>query len=250
MGGRLLFRDGKDTRLSALGMEVKVEFEKILASENKIQRLARENMHGNLEKLSIGIVSSIAPMRLSRFIHKAMKLLPSSEVIIHPVSRSSGLELVLSGTLDGCFVGDVDDRNPKLSIINLFEERLMLACSRDHRFAAMDEIPAREMAGEVYVDRLNCEFRERVVDILAEQSSVPLPRLRSEREDWLQDVVALGGGVSMVPEHSIIADGIELRLVEGVDLTRRVNFVSISGSGTSMIVREFRDLLKQEKWAA
>ena len=249
LGGRLLFRDGKDTRLTALGMAVKAEFETILSSARKIKTIVHQNAHGNLEKLSLGIVSSIAPMRLSRFIRKAMSLIPSSEVILHPVSRTSGIELVLAGTLDGCFVGDLPGTNHKLSVIELFRERLLLACANDHRFAAMAQVPTTELARETYVDRLNCEFRERVLEILAEDSAIPVPRLRSEREDWLQDVVAMGGGVSMVPEHSVIAQGIVLKQVKGIELDRTINFVSVSGSGTSMVLQEFRKILRQETWA-
>ena len=43
LGGRLLYRDGKDTRLTSLGMAVRDEFEAILRSEERIQGIAREN---------------------------------------------------------------------------------------------------------------------------------------------------------------------------------------------------------------
>ena len=67
LGGRLLYRDGKDTRLTSLGMAVRDEFEAILRSEERIQGIARENRDGYLDKLSLGIVSSVAPMILPRF---------------------------------------------------------------------------------------------------------------------------------------------------------------------------------------
>lgn len=106
-------------------------------------------------------------------------------------------------------------------------------CGKNHRFARLEVIPPKELAGETYIDRLNCEFRERVSEFLNEAHGLPSPRLRSEREDWLQEVVALGGGVSMIPEHSQISPGhcpasSRVRLSLGRDVT----FVSVSGSAT------------------
>ena len=49
LGGRLLYRDGKDTRLTSLGMAVRDEFEAILRSEERIQGIARENRDGYLD---------------------------------------------------------------------------------------------------------------------------------------------------------------------------------------------------------
>ena len=247
--GRLLYRDGKDTRLTSLGMAVRDEFEAILRSEERIQGIARENRDGYLDKLSLGIVSSVAPMRFARFMSRTLERLPMSEVVLHPISRGSGIELVLAGTLDGCIIGEMPEKNIKLDAVVLFRERLMLACGKNHRFARLEVIPPKELAGETYIDRLNCEFRERVSEFLNEAHGLPSPRLRSEREDWLQEVVALGGGVSMIPEHSQISPDIVLRPVEGLSLGRDVTFVSVSGSGNSQVLLDFRQLLVKEDWS-
>lgn len=248
LGGQLLYRDGKDTRLTALGMALRDEFEAILSAEDRIRGIARDSHHGHLDKLSIGIVSSVAPMRFARFVRKAMDLLPMSEVILHPISRGSGIGLVLAGTLDGCIVGEVPDRHAKLDVIPLFDERLLLACAPNHRLAKKDQIEPQDLSHETYVDRLNCEFREQVVDYLEAKDSFPRARLRSEREDWLQEVVSTGGGVCMLPEHSKISTDIVLKPLVGLDLKREITFVSVSGSGNSKVLLDFRRLLTKENW--
>ncbi|MGJ0395461.1 MAG: LysR family transcriptional regulator [Methylocystis sp.] len=249
LGGLLLYRDGKDTRLTALGVALRVEFEAILRAEESIHGILRANKEGFLDKLSLGIVSSIAPMRFARFIRRAMEQLSRVEIVLHPISRGSGIELVLAGTLDGCIIGEMPERNIKLDTISLFEERLLLACAKDHRLAKLETIPPHELTREVYIDRLNCEFREQVIKFLSGRESLPTPKLRSEREDWLQEVVASGGGVCMLPEHSRISQEIVLRPVEGLALTRDIAFVTVSGSGNSQVLQDFRRLLSRERWA-
>ena len=248
LGSPLLHRDGKDTRLTALGQAIRTEFEAILRAEDRIHGIVRESREGLLDRLSLGIVSSIAPARLARFLRRAMEQLPMAEIVLHPINRSSGVQLVLAGTLDGCLVGEMTERNAKLDVIVLFKERLLLACAKDHRFAQLSLVPVRELAREVYVDRLNCEFREQVIEFLRDRDSLPTPRIRSEREDWLQEVVASGGGVCVLPEYSQIAHGIVMRPVEGLDLVREVAFVSVSGSGNSKAFLDFRRLLAKEQW--
>ena len=248
LGGRLLYRDGKDTRLTALGMAVRDEFEAILRSEERIHGIARDSRDGHLDKLSIGIVSSIAPIRFARFVRRVLEQLPMAEVVLHPIGRTSGIELVLAGTLDGCIIGEMPERNDKLDAIPLFTERLLLGCGAEHRFAQMDIVPPHELANETYIDRLNCEFRERVTKFLEARGSLPAARLRSEREDWLQEVVASVGGICMLPEHSRIAANMLVRPVEGLELSREVSFVSVSGSGNSKVLQDFRRMLAREDW--
>ena len=75
-----------------------------------------------------------------------------------------------------------------------------------------------------------------------------IPRLRSEREDLIQQAVAEGAGVCMLPEHSAIVGGLTLRPVETLDLSRTVAFQSVSGSGTASALRQFRSLIERYEW--
>lgn len=229
-------------------MAVRDEFEAILRSEDRIHGIARGSRDGHFDKLSIGIVSSVAPMRFARFVRRALEQLPMSEMVLHPISRGSGMQLVLAGTLDGCIIGEMPERNAKLDAVPLFTERLLLGCGAEHRFAQMDIVSPGELAQETYIDRLNCEFRDRVTSFLQANGNLPTARLRSEREDWLQEVVAAGGGICMLPEHSRISSGVILRPVEGLELAREITFVSVSGSGNSKVLLDFRRLLVREKW--
>jgi hypothetical protein len=75
-----------------------------------------------------------------------------------------------------------------------------------------------------------------------------MPRLRSEREDLVQQAVASGIDVCMLPEFSAIVGGLVLRPVQGIDLARTVPFQSISGSGTAMALRQLRLLIERYEW--
>ena len=66
----------------------------------------------------------------------------------------------------------------------------------------------QDMDGETYLQRINCEFR----DVLRERARPAAPTCvrsyRSEREDWIQTMVAAGMGVCFLPEYSATHPGL------------------------------------------
>jgi DNA-binding transcriptional LysR family regulator len=83
---------------------------------------------------------------------------------------------------------------------------------------------------------------------LHKRAIVMIPRLRSEREDLIQQAVAEGAGVCMLPERSAIVGGLTLRPVDTLELSRTVAFQSISGSGTASALQQFRMLVEHHAW--
>ncbi len=126
LGGSLLHRDGKDTRLTPLGRDVQTEFMGMLKIEERVRVLAETSIHGRRETLSIGLASTLSPVAISGFLNLVLKELPSVELVFRPLTHMSGLDAVLAGDIDGCFLAGGPDSHPKLSIVELFSENLML----------------------------------------------------------------------------------------------------------------------------
>ena len=65
-------------------------------------------------------------------------------------------------------------------------------------------------------------------------------------QDWRAGhAVAEGAGVCMLPERSAIVEGLTLRPVDTLDLSRTIAFQSISGSGTAAALRQLRMLVER-----
>ena len=65
LGGPLLYRDGKDTRLTALGRDVQVEFMRIQSSLDAVAEIAETSVIGRRRRLTIGIATTIAPATMA-----------------------------------------------------------------------------------------------------------------------------------------------------------------------------------------
>lgn len=249
LGGTLVYRDGKDSRLTALGRDIRSEFAAIADREQRVRALSLNRVHGRRENLTLGVVNTIAPSLIIGFVSHALQQMPMLELVLQPITRDEGMERLLSGQIDGCFCTDPTAGNTKIATVELFSERLLLAMAQGHSLANQASVSLSDLSEQSYLDRLQCEFRTRVQNHLHKRAIIMIPRLRSEREDLIQQAVADGAGVCMLPERSAIVEGLILRPVDTLELSRTVAFQSISGSGTAAALQQFRVLIERYTWS-
>jgi LysR family transcriptional regulator, hydrogen peroxide-inducible genes activator len=126
--------------------------------------------------------------------------------------------------------------------IPLFRERMVLAVHRGHRLAKAQSFPVREMNGEGYIHRMNCEFAGYADQILQQQGVTCTPTYWSERDDWTLAMVAAGLGFAFMPANAVKHPGVLSLPVVEPEFWRQVNLVSVRGRryspGVGSLVRE------------
>ncbi len=248
LGGPLLYRDGKDTRLTALGRDVQVEFMRIQSSLDSVAEIAETSVVGRRRRLTIGIATTISPATMAGFWRHVLGQLPAVELLFLPMQPGETEAEVLSGRYDLCVLTNTPRPSVKLTVQPLYREHLRLAMASDHPLTTRAEISLAELAEEPYLDRLHCDFRSMLIKHFMDRNIVMRPRLQSEREDWVQQMVAAGAGVCSLPERSVIVGGISLRPVSGLDLVRQVSLVAVSGSGNPREVRQILRMAQTYSW--
>ncbi len=248
LGGPLLYRDGKDSRLTALGREIRMEFMRIDTSLVSVRELAENSVRGRKRVLSFGVAPTIAPNAFAPFIQHILDQLPTIEVNVHTLMADEGPAEVLSGKYDACILPKAPKENFKLAVQPLFKERYLLAFADGHPLAVHDVVPAERMAREPYMDRLSCEFHSQITAHFMDRDILMYPRFSSEREDWVQRVVAQGNAVCIMPERSCTVAGIDARPVAGMDITREVVLVAVSGNGTPSELRQILRMAAMHPW--
>src|SRR3546814_11710441 len=101
----------------------------------------------------------------------------------------------------------------------------MLGCAAEHPLASADVVRAEDLVEFPYIDRLRCEFRDQIQEHFARREIVMRPRFRTEREDWVQRVVADGHAICILPERSAAVPGPVTPPVEGLSFVRSRNSV-------------------------
>lgn len=248
LGGPLLYRDGKDSRLTALGRELQVEFSLVENILDNVREIADRAVAGRSVVIKVGVATTVAPRLFAGFWSHVLAELPMIDLVFEPLQPKEDEAEVLSGKYDLCLLPDAPADNFKLAIVPLFRERLLVGLARHHALASCEALTPEQMSEEPYLDRLHCEFRTRLISFFKNQHIVMRPRVQSEREDWIQNLVAEGLGIAAIPEHSLTVDGVMLREVAGLTLARDVALVAVSGSGTPREVRQILRLAERHDW--
>jgi len=193
--------------------------------------------------LKLGIMSTISPNEIvdliasleARYEGLELRLCDASAVELRKRLLDGDLEIIIYA-LPG---EEVDDR---AHVQPLFTEQMVIAVHRQHRLANERGFPAKELNGEHYIHRMNCEFAGYADKILQEKGVTCTPTFWSERDDWTLAMVAAGLGFAFMPANSVThPDVIGVPVVEP-EFWRQVNLVTVRGRpyspGVGALVRE------------
>ncbi|MEP3449976.1 MAG: LysR family transcriptional regulator [Parasphingorhabdus sp.] len=247
-GGLLIVRDGKNTRLTELGQKVRSEFSDILESEARAKLLAHDHLESGHSMLNIGIADSLGPSKFAEFLARYLAENPNTRIVLHQIDQSTSQEAILSGFLDACICTQRATENHKIKTTPIFEERLLMAFAKNDDFARKPEIGLDEFSKQNYFDRLNCEFRTGFLEMVDREDLDIRPLVQSDREDWIQQLVAAGKGICTLGEFSAVVPGIRMRPIKGVDMKRTVAISFVFGSAASSSIVALEKLAQSYDW--
>ena len=203
---------------------------------------------GGHRVLDIAIAPTVSPNAFTSLFLSALEQVPSVRIKIRALQSSEDTTEVLSGKYHACILPREPRPDPKLDVRPLFRERLVLGCAAEHLLASVDVVRAEDLVEFPYIDRLRCEFRDQIQEHFARREVVMRPRFRTEREDWVQRVVADGHAICILPERSAAAPGLVTRPIEGLSLERELVIATVSGSTTPVEIRKIAQLASMYEW--
>ena len=158
-------------------------------------------------------------------------------------------EMLLEGELDLAVMAQPEPFNDRLDVLPLYRERFCIAFPTGHRLEEKNRVAIADVAGETYLRRINCEYRDYLADQLAALGLAARVGFQSEREDWIQMMVAAGFGVCFLPEFSPTIPSVRIQPVTGPEVVREVSLVSMSGRRFSPAVMSFVRAIRSHDWS-
>jgi LysR family transcriptional regulator, hydrogen peroxide-inducible genes activator len=137
----------------------------------------------------------------------------------------------------------------RLDVLPLYRERFCIAFPTGHRLEQQNRVRISDVAGETYLRRINCEYRDYLADRLQEDGLAVRAGFQSEREDWIQMMVAAGFGVCFLPEFSPAIPGVRTQPVTEPEVAREVSLVSMAGRRFSPAVLAFMHAIRAYDWS-
>lgn len=250
VGGQLFRRERSATHLTDLGMLMRPRLQQIVATVGKAKKEARQFLTLENAQIRTGIMCTVGPTRFTglladfrmRFPGISLELIEGMPTVLAAKLERGEIDIAVMASADG-FPERLDQRF-------LYRERFLIACPAGHRFTRQRAVRMQEVHGENYLLRLNCEYRNNIHDLIRQTGGAVHVCYQSEREDWIQNMVAGGLGICFIPEFSAVLPGLELRPVIEPEVWREINLVTVAGRRMSPALLSFIRAIRDYPWPA
>ena len=223
--GRPVFdRLGRSVRLTEAGQLLRRRADQLLALADDAAREVRDD--GQSGRVVVAAIPTIAPFLLPPLLREFRRDFPRATVQVD--------EEVTEALLRRCARGEVDvgvlalpiEAPPGLSVEPLFDEELLLALPSEHPLADREAVPIEAVRGEPFVllGEGHC-LSDQIRSFCQQRAFQPVATGRSGQLATVQELVALGLGVSFVPMMARRVDASPHRAyrpIEGPGPTRTI----------------------------
>ena len=247
-GGLLLRRENSLTHLTDFGRLVRPHLEQMMAEAEAAKSTATQFLHMDNAPVKLGVMCSVGPIRFMSFLAVFRATHPGCDMTLIEGVPVRLAELLLDGELDLAVMAQPEAFTDRLEVLPLYPERFCVAFPMGHRFREKNRVRIADVAGETYLARINCEYQDHLNERCREQGFALRIGFRSEREDWIQTMVAAGFGICFLPEFSPTIPGVLTRIVAEAEVVREVSLVSIAGRRFSPAVAAFTRAIRGYRW--
>ncbi len=247
LGGELFRRERGNTHLTDLGKLVQPHLEQVFTASAAAQEEAVSFKSAKKAPLKLGVMCTISPHVMVGFLRAVRERLPTIDLTISELPGISLVDTMMKGACDVALIG-MPKLPARLDPIPLYTERYGVAFAKGHRFERLNAVPFRELAGEPYVERMLCEFDDHREAILPGGDVDVDVKFRSEREDWVQALLAAGVGCAVMPEFLPRLPGVVLRVIVEPEVNRTVSLVTVAGRRHTPATKAVVQLARSYRW--
>jgi len=239
LGAALFNRDGRRLTLTDFAGSILPHFEQILNEADLTQTLAKNHRLLRKVPLRIGVLSTVGPVRLSRFLSRFQAEHRGVEVSVTEASVAGLARQLEEGRIDFAILNPLEGLVERAHLLTLYDERYVVILPPDHPLGRANAVTLKDLSGQNYVDRLSCEMRDMVMQVCQDNGIELYARFRSEREDWVQAMVLARIGFAFMPEFSVtLPDLVQRPLVEP-EVTRQIALAHLAGRPFSPAANAF-----------
>jgi len=249
LGGTLIHRERGNTHLTELGRLMLPYFSEMFGHMEEAKRRAEGFVKLTESRLTVGLMCTIGPANLIDLISDFKDEHQGVELYIKDGTARHLEDLLTQGQIDVAIYCSPDAPNEALHMLPLFDERFMIAVAQGHPLAHLKQVTIPDLEGHNYLSRVNCEYLGYIRDI-RESMGVEIRRIyASERDDWIQCMVAAGLGFSIVPEFSVTIPGLVSMPLVDPEFRREINLVTVRGRPHSPAVGAFVHACRRHPWS-
>ena len=197
LGQPLFERQGRTIRLTPAGQLLHKKAEQILFLVEDAKRRITDD--GETGQICIGAVPTVAPYLLPIVLRKVGDQFPKASMVVSEDSSETLMKRVSNGEVDLGFL-TTPAKSKYLKVEPLFEEALYLALPANHELARVSEITISDCHNEPFVFLGDAHgLTDSIASFCNGKSFQPIGTTRIEQLITVQNLVAMGHGLSFVP---------------------------------------------------
>lgn len=248
LGSPLFCRDKGKVQLTEFGRMMRPHLQDVIGRRDHVRTVARGFLKLEAAPLTLGVMCTIGPVLFVGFLNLFRERHPGIEItVVENVPARLG-ELLLTGSLDVALMAQPGAFDERLNAVPVYRERFGLAFPAGHPFEQRNTLHVTDVRDETYLSRVNCEYRDYLIELCAEFGVGFQRGFRSEREDWIMTMVAAGMGICFLPEYSAIHPGIRHRLVANPEVVRTVSVISVAARELPPAAVSFIKAAREYDW--
>jgi DNA-binding transcriptional LysR family regulator len=249
VGGLLFRRERNLTHPTDLALLVKPRLQQIISGLNDAEREVRRFLTMGQASISLGIMCTVGPTRFTGLLTSFQMAFPGITLNLVEGVPKLLLEKLVDGAIDLAIMASPQKYPDHIETEILYRERFLVAHPVGHRFEELEAIPLTEVDGENYLLRYNCEYDSDIDEMMKARNCAVNVVYESEREDWIQNMVAGGLGICFIPEFSAVIPGLQAKPVIQPEIWRNICIATVKGRALSPTVAEFIQRVRVHEWA-
>src|SRR5688500_7603734 len=250
----LIERSKKRFRLTREG-QVLYEYSKQILNTfdsmtNRLQEI-KDIVSGTIR---VATIYSIGLHDLPPYLKKFLKTFPTVNVHVEYRRANQVYEDVLGNVVDLGLVA-YPTKDPKLEVIPLRNDILVLACHPSHPLAKFKTVKLQQLAGQKFIGfEPDIPTRKAIDKILKEEQIEVQHVMEFDNIETVKRAVEIEAGISIVPQQTITQEVAKQTLaevrIEGIELYRPLAAIYKKNKVLSPAMRQFLHILKGESVAS
>ena len=229
LGGPLFRRERNNTHLTGLGEMMRPHLSQVLIETDAAKERAKSFSAMDDVELKLGMMCTIGPRRFVPFLQAFRERHPKVRLVMSDGSNQQLQERLAQGELDVAVYGQPEEIDERFHVRRLYDERFVIGVGPGHAFDKQNVVCAKDLDGQHYVNRLQCEFFDHARKLFREQGAKTVIVFRSDRDDWVQSMVLAGFGFTFIPEYAVTMPGLRVRPLIDPEITRTIQVVTVRG---------------------
>ncbi len=253
LGDPLFRREGRKVFLSPLGELMRPRLDDVMRDMQSVELAVQGYKLLERVPLKLGIMTTIGPARVARAIASFRQANPGVDLEVRLGDLDGLTQALHDDEINLAILSSPQGFDESYRATPIYQDRYLVIFPPGHRFENQTSVRLADVAGENYVDRLHCEYREIVMATCADQAIELYACFRAERDDWVQAMVAAGIGFAFMPEGAVTHAGVGSRPLIEPEVVRDVHLVHMPGRKHSpaetAFIRELTGFARAQKVA-